>query len=277
MSIILMINYARSGGTILSKCLASLENTVLISEVNPKANALYSIQEQSLKWYNIKLKQNNYIKAVLELYEICNKKNKKLIIRDWTFIDFTPCHQNNFSPSYKLSHLEMLKKETEVIPFCFIRDAIDIWISRWMPPHFFPHYKKYVEAALNANLPLYKFEDFCEEPESLLKAICNQTSLDYSENYKNYIHYNNITGDNTAPLISRGQEQKLIYPLKRKNIPTAEIKKVNGNTDMIEANKIAGYSLNYFDKPIDRSRNILLNELKFRIRRALSIPPKDLY
>jgi len=30
-----MICYARSGGTILNKCLASLTNTVMLSEINP--------------------------------------------------------------------------------------------------------------------------------------------------------------------------------------------------------------------------------------------------
>jgi hypothetical protein len=277
MSIVLIINYSRSGGTILSKCLGSLDDTVVISEVNPHLCAKYSVREQAKRWYNIDLKHDNYLDSVLELYQICININKRLIIRDWTFIDFTPSSLNNFTPSGKLSNMALLKKEVDVQAVGFIRDAIDIWISRWMPPNFFPYYKNYINALTTTNIPLFKYEDFCEDPELILKKICFETGLNFSESYKNYIEFNNTTGDNTSPIVSRGGKNKVITSLKRKKIPRSIIKELNGNSDMIEINKIMKYPTNYFDREIDDKGNIFLLELKHHVKKILKIPTRDQY
>jgi hypothetical protein len=271
-----MINYARSGGTILSKCLGSLDNIIFISEVNPYGYAKYSIHEQSKNWYNIHLNQKDYLNAVLELHDICISQKKQLILRDWTFLDFTPCIQNNFSPTYQLNHWEILKNRVDVIPFCFIRDSIDIWISRWMPPEFFLHYNKYIKTIISNNLPTFKYEDFCRDSDYWMKSLCSTLNLTYSEKYKNYIHYQNVTGDNTVPIISRGNKQQVIQPLKRKRIPNSQIKQINNNSFMKEANELVYYPKCYEDVEIE-NRGILLEEIKYRIKNLLSIPPKDIY
>jgi hypothetical protein len=277
MSIVLMINYARSGGTILSKCLGSLEDTIVISEVNPLRSAKFSVKEQASKWYGIDLKRDDYLGSVLELHEICENNNKKLIIRDWSFVNFTPSSLNNYDPSGKLSNLETLKKEVETKAFCFIRDAIDIWISRWQPPEFFPYYKNYLHEVLKNNIPIFKYEDFCMNPESSLKEICQNTGLNFSGNYKNYAEYNKTTGDNTTSVISRGEKNKMITLLKRKKLPVSVVRKLNSNADMIECNQILQYSTNYSDREIEETESMFLLELKYRIKKLLKIPTKDQY
>jgi hypothetical protein len=277
MSIILLINYARSGGTILSKCLGSMDDIILISEVNPHQPASLSIKEQALKWYNITLKYNDYRDAVLELNDVCLKNNKHLIIRDWTFLDFTPCEQNKFEPTYRLSGLEIIKNDIDIIPFCFVRDAIDVWISRWMPPSFFINYKLYIENIVNSGIPIFKYEDFCINPEISLKKICSTININYSSNYKNYTNYHKVTGDNTNPKISRGAKNKFIQPFQRKRIPVELIRKLNANIDMIESNRLLGYSTNYYDKEIDKNQLQLYIEIKYRLKQILNIPYKDLY
>jgi hypothetical protein len=275
MSIVLITNYSRSGGTILSKCLASLENTVLISEVNP--GGYFSVKDQAKKWYSIELKYDTYFDAVMELYEVCNKTNKRLIIRDWTFIDFTPHTLNNYQPIGKFSNMELLNKKVNIQPIAFIRDAIDIWISRWMPPDFFPYYKNYTQELIINNIPLFKYEDFCEDQEVILKAICNKADLDFSDNYKNYLRYDNVTGDNMTSVISRGKRSEIISPLKRRKIPNSVIKELNKNIDMIAANTIMQYPINYFDKQIDEKDIKILIELKHQVKKILRISTKDQY
>ena len=46
-------------------------------------------------------------------------------------------------------------------------DLIDVWISRKMPParDFFAGYSAYVEAILERRLPIFRYEQFCLDPE----------------------------------------------------------------------------------------------------------------
>ena len=76
---IIMLCYARSGGTLLNKCLGSLSDTIILSEVNPVGSgsgknkeSLNSVYEQAKYWYNIELKNHDFKNAIIELDEYCN-------------------------------------------------------------------------------------------------------------------------------------------------------------------------------------------------------------
>ncbi len=276
MSIALILNYARSGGTLLSKCLASMPETVLISEVHPSKCAVSTIQEQAKQWYDIDLKNEAYLPAVLELYSICQQKNKQLIIRDWTFFDFTPHTVNNFTVSQQFSALELLN--TTSIPIksiAFIRDPIDVWISRWKPPKFFFFYKKYIEKLSNKSIPIFKYEDFCKAPHKELKIICKHLSIKYSEAFQNYNLQQNVTGDNLTAHTSRGEKAGQISVLKRKQIAKREISWLHQNTDLQAISQMTAYSPNYFARSIENKHPSLLINTKYFLKKALQIKPKD--
>lgn len=269
MSAILMISYARSGGTILSQCLGSLDNIILISEVNPLFCPVFTVKQQAERWYNIKLKHDNYQDSILELYDICAKRNQKLVIRDFSLIDFTPCKQNSFNPSRKLSNFIFLKEKVDIHSFAFIRDAIDIWISRNMPSYFFSSYKEYIEEIFNYEIPFFKYEDFCIDPERILKGICEKTDIKFSSCFKNYINNNNVTGDNTLSFLSRGRKAKVITSLLRKKIPHNRIKELNQNPAMKVVNRMCGYPGNYYGMDMEKEGSQIWIEMKFMLKEFL--------
>ncbi|MFP5270564.1 hypothetical protein [Coleofasciculus sp.] len=254
MAIVVMLCFARSGGTVLNQCLGCLPYVLILSEVNPlgggsgKGNISYqSVKEQAKNWYDIELKSDDFVHNILELEKICADTGRSLIVRDWTFVNFTPFINNNWNPPNKLLTLEGLSGKSEVISFAFVRDSIDVWISRGTPDvkNFFSQYLRYIHELLNKNIRIFKYEKFCLNPQKLIYEICQFTGLKYSESFKHYSQFHQINGD--VQVLSRGQIQGKIKPLHRKLISQDKIVAVNQCSEMIEANNLLGYPISYYD------------------------------
>jgi len=256
MTVILMISFARSGGTILNQCLGSIPGVVMLSEVNPmgggwgklKGNSATSVKAQALEWYKIDLQTEDYLESILELESICEKQGDHLIIREWTYPNYFPHQVNSFDPPDKLLTYEVLNPHCKLIPFVFVRDAIDVWISRGMPPPdlFFKRYLKYIEDI--KDIAIYRYEEFCDSPERIIRDICNHTGIPYSESWRDYQNNIFVHGDVQTRVLSRGRRQRDIKPLPRRRIPKQMIEEVNHNIDMKKANDILSYPGSYFGR-----------------------------
>lgn len=252
---VIMICFARSGGTILNKCLASLPNTVVMSEVNPindgSIKAVHespiTVYNQALIWYRIKLKNKDFKGSIFELNEYCKNNGKILIIRDWTFVDFRKYINNNYRPSCRFQTIEALRELNPKI-LVITRDAIDVWISSGMPEigEFFEDYLIYTKSIIDLKVPIFKYEDFTKKPKDILKNICEKYYLEYSDVINVCLDYNKVSGDNLSRKKSRGIKQKQIKPLSRKLISKEKIVKVNSCKDMIIANQLLEYPDNYY-------------------------------
>ena len=101
--IIIMLCYARSGGTVLNRCLGSLADIVMMSEVNPLAGGwgkegkkyYTTIKEQAFNWYGMKIEGNGFRENVIELAIKCEQENLSLILRDYSFINFKSSSLSN--------------------------------------------------------------------------------------------------------------------------------------------------------------------------------------
>lgn len=258
MSVRAMICFARSGGTVLNQCIGSLPNVVILSEVNPLGGGggqgpvwFQTVKAQAKEWYQINLQSEDFVGGILELEQICENSGRSLIVRDWTLVNFFPCEENGWNPPNRLLTLEILEKRCEINPFVFVRDSIDVWISRGTPRarDFFRQYLCYVEAILEKKLPIFKYEDFCRKPSVVIRNICGYTGLVYSDSYKNYASFLNVNGDVQIPRGSRGTKQGEIKPLPRKWLPKDKIIEVNQNADMVRANSLLEYPVSYYDAP----------------------------
>ncbi len=253
-----MICYARSGGTLLNQCLGLLPNVVILSELNPlgggagrKRNKSYrTVWEQAKNWYNIDVNSSNFVQEIVDLKKITDARNKRLIVRDWTFVNFNPLPHNKNNPSYSLKALKCLKNEIDLIPFAFVRDSIDVWLSRNTPPveDFFKRYLNYVKELIKNNIKIFKYEDFCQNPDSILKKMCEYLDIKFSNNYKNYKSFTTVHGDIQSLKPSRGRKLNKIKLLPRKKISTDKITKLNNCKKMQKANKLLDYQTGY-NKP----------------------------
>jgi hypothetical protein len=228
-----------------------------MSEVNPLGggwgkegpNSYDTIYEQALHWYGISLSSQGFIESAVELESICKQKEKTLIIRDWPYVNFVPHEYNDYRPPGKLLTIEALKNEIEILPLIFVRDAIDIWISRGMPPvaEFFDSYHKYIHAILELNASIFKYEAFCLKPRAQFKKICDYAGLAFVDVLNSFQEFTNVSGDSQMAGGSRGMRQGAIKPLPRKIIPYKKIIEVNRCKMMKEVNEIMGYPTSYFN------------------------------
>jgi FkbM family methyltransferase len=257
MTPVLLINYSRSGGTLLNKCIGVLPNAVVLSEVHrdgggwgvEKERSIVTVWDQAKKWYNIEITSRTFEGAVSELNEYCIRNRKHLIIREWSYLNFNKNDFYNNNPSHELSTLKelaLLKPKA----FAFVRNAIDVWLSSGKPEpnDFFRRYLKYVNEIINHDIRYFKYEHFVKDPIRLLKEICFHTGLEFDSNFlAQYQSFEKVNGDVQKGDKSRGIKQAEIKPLRRKNLSLGEIYALSHNTAMIEANFKLGYSNSYFD------------------------------
>ena len=163
----------------LSTVLGQLDDVILVSEVNPINNASSTILTQVEQWYNVDIKTSPFKESVIELETYCLRNKKTLIIRDFSFVDFTPHEMNSFKPALAFSSLRELQSVIDLRVISFVRDEYDIWISRNFPPQFSLYYLKYVEQIIGLDYPVFKYEDFCKEPESEIRKTCKEIKIDF--------------------------------------------------------------------------------------------------
>ena len=276
-----MVSFARSGGTLLNRCLGSLSDVVIMSEVNAlgggwsvdKEKSLVTIKTQAKKWYSISLKSNNFVENASELARMCQKQNKNLIIRDWSYINFVPHKNNNFNPSYKLKTYSQLKHKNQVIPFVFLRNTIDVWISLGTPPieQFSKLYLKYTNELIANNIKIFKYENFCKDPSKEMVEICKYIGIKYDNSYKNYNEFVNVNGDVQNKDKSRGIKQKKIKELPRKKISFMKKMELKNCQRIKKINDLLEYKTIYDENIIIE----IIKKIYRKIKNTFFLPKKN--
>lgn len=274
-----MINFARSGGTLLNRCLAALPNCVVISEVNPLgggwgtqgSESPVTIADQANYYYNIKIHKGDFLSEALELHSACLSLGKTLIIRDWSFVNFVPYIDNNYKAPNRLLALELLQKTKQVRPFAFVRDAIDVWISRKtpQPKQFFSEYSRFVDAIIKAGMPIYKYEDLCADSDKFMKSLCNDSGITFSENYKHFAMIKNIHGDVQNKGFSRTDSQ--IKPQVRQFIFPWKLSELEKCRLVSDVNAKLGYPCEYNYKKTETLKTFLFRNSKVLFKKWMRV------
>ena len=139
-------NLPRSGGTIISKSVGVQKNIILLSEIHPMgpvvrkkmgenpsfAQPIYQAQS----WYKlfnendldqIRGKTLNFIEKIKFLNNKLKDQNKKLVIRDWSFVDFLG--EPYIKPTKRNALFEILSDHFEIKNLYIIRDPLENFLS----------------------------------------------------------------------------------------------------------------------------------------------------
>lgn len=265
MSTSMLIVYARSGGTLMNRCLAALDGVVMMSEVNPlgggrggRPRELGTIAEQAAAWYGIDVPSGDFKSEGLALERVCRERGLHLVLRDWTYIEFAPRPENHFLPPNQLIGYEVLKAHLPVTPVALVRDGIDVWLSagRPTPEYFFSAYLRYIYQLEHHSIPVVKYEDLVKSPEATVRHVCAILGLPFSVQFKNFTRIEGVNGDVQLARGSRGGRLSTIEELPRTWIPKREIRRINGCGAMRLANNLLGYPADYYSRlsesPLDR-------------------------
>ncbi len=244
--IIVMLCYPRSGGTLLNRVLSSLENTIVLSEVSPTSicqNKTPTIFDQARDWYNIPIIQGTFESELEQIYNWTTKNDYQLIIRDWSFGSFVKTKYNNNTASFKLDTLSYISNTYPCSRFGFVRNAIDVWLSMYNSPHTFRDRDfagmlKFALALHKESIPLFKYEEFCQNPIKTLSSIGKSTGIRISDTVHpmSLLKFHTVNGD-TDPLrgsraLSKDKPVKLPrrkhnQHVKREILETTHIQKIN--------------------------------------------------
>ena len=213
--IAVLYSLARSGGTLISKCLGCIPGNVLLSEINPRW-AYFNPLNQAKFWFNLVSDQDienlyntgnyNYLGAIRLIHQRCTENDLNLVIRDWTHVDFTT-GDYPVSPIYRLSQFETLKAEYSLRHIALVRHPLDTFLSLARLPDYrgrigISEYlygvRSYAEAAVS--IGFVRFEDFCVDPNNGLQIICESLRVNYDRDYRDCFHrYRTVTGENYHP------------------------------------------------------------------------------
>lgn len=252
---------ARSGGTLISKCLGSMERVFLLSEIHPRtaeisdpyASMVRSLNplHQAIRWHDLPLPADlqtiekagtiPFEELMVLLARRAEERGGTLLIRDWTHLDFI-AHPFLVQPSFELTTADCLRDHAEINQHITVRHPIDQLISlsrlgimqrELNLREYFKGYRIFAEKAREVGFTRY--EDFTQDPDSALQAICRGLSIPFDPGYRErWPDYNHITGDDSL--------YKTIQPTPRKRLPPEQMEKIEALPDFQKAMEWFGYS-----------------------------------
>jgi hypothetical protein len=203
---------ACSGGTLISKCISALPNVYLLSEVHPftdlalgKGKPKYSPTDLiALSHYagvpnHRELSAKLFKQAVITTYQHVEKLGGILVLRDHSHSDY--CTDAEL-PEKSLVH-QLLEDDFDIESILTIRDPIDSYTSLikngWVhfSPNDFDEYCRRILVMLEQFKPeqIFKYEDFVESPQEVLRQLTTQLDLPFDDNFDDIFGSFRVTGD----------------------------------------------------------------------------------
>jgi len=211
-SVGILHHFACVGGTLISRCVAAMPNTCVLSEVDPLStygldtkNPVFSPTDllrhlrYSARPFPQDMLVDIYRSAMIETVERSARIGMQIVVRDHShshFCTFT-------DPASRPTHLDILKASMDVHPVLSVRQPIESFISlrkqNWesYAPRTFDEYCRRYHLFLDAHegVPVMKYEEFVEDPEHWILWLCDQLGLDYAQGAESLIPAIRLTGD----------------------------------------------------------------------------------
>eukprot|EP00913_Durusdinium_trenchii_P005899 g5511.t1 len=127
---------ARSGGTMLTRCLGSMDKLVVLSEVHPRGLRHTSPALQAQEWFGLISKPEraaferpgaSFVEFVTLVEQRARHKGRRLVLRDWAHIDYIGVPYA--PPTNRPALLEALSPAFEMHTAVTVRHPLDQWLS----------------------------------------------------------------------------------------------------------------------------------------------------
>lgn len=225
-----IVGFARCGVTLVNRYLASDKQLVCLAEINSRyvcPTEPNTVRNQLSDWYNTSIEEGSTIDELKSAFEFCNSSNKTLVVRDWSFGSFVPLKYNNFDPVRTLNTLDDIKANlaTEVSTIAFVRNPVDVWLSMNNSVKTFHDkklegYSAFVDDILQREIPIIKYEDFCDNKDIVLSDIYKIIGKEIP---KDLTLSSNVVGDINYPSSSRGASENNTCMLARRHFNGEEL------------------------------------------------------
>lgn len=205
--------FACTGGTLFTKCLAAMPNVQALSEVDPLSTLqfddvsphffhptdLIALMRQSTRGVDDRLLVRMFLDGVELILEDCTGKGQRLLMRDHSHSHY--CHGAQIRERQTLR--EILGSRFAVLSAITCRHPLDSYLSLvtmgWTTyrPAGLEEYCRRYHAFLDdhAELPLFRYEDFIRTPHQQMRSLCSQLQLPYSDDFADRFVIFRLSGD----------------------------------------------------------------------------------
>jgi len=246
---------ARSGGTLLSKCIGCMDHVTLLSEVHPADLRTTSPVSQAHKWFDLinakdlalwKMRPPTAMQFVMLCETRARARGDMLVLRDWSHLDYIGVPFAK--PGYGFALAETLESVYEIKSVTTTRHPVDQFLSLLQLPIVAQRleFDAYVHGCMRFaeyahEHGFYRYEDFTKDPDTVLRKICDELAMPFDAGYAEKWHaYTTITGDTNAR-VGRGATKKTIEPMGRKPIDDELLEKFRANAEYQRACALLGY------------------------------------
>ncbi|MEP6939491.1 MAG: hypothetical protein ABI846_06975 [Rudaea sp.] len=209
-----LLSFGRSGGTLVNQMLGVHPDCLVLSEVNPAAS-FKPIVEQALEWLRLIDAEHAeafgllpYDQQIRKLAHLAAARDKTLVLRDWTTVNFVAGTSVYARPSRRLEQCIYLKLAgLSPVPLAVVRRSEAVYVS-WREnfaqfaeldaAYFIEAYLDY--AAAVREYPIVRLEQLRADPQAELRRIfeafgLSAAPLDFV--LANFHRFTNCTGNNT--------------------------------------------------------------------------------
>ena len=245
---------ARSGGTLVGKCLASMDEAMLLSEIHPRGLGHASPVRQAADWFDLVAPeeaarldgQAQFPAAIALLRERAEARGRKLVLREWSHLDFYGWPHVRES-SWRSSLADMFGNDFALRRAALVRHPVEqlfsvgilVSMEGWRDlGRFLKGYRHFAEMA--AETGFVRYEDFTRDPDAALRRLCRLLDLGFDPGYaQRWATWDRITGDGDA---SRGGGAAQICPLPPWPTPPAMLARLGEREDYRRALELLGYA-----------------------------------
>ena len=233
---------ACSGGTIISKAIAAMNSTLVLSEIHPdrviqpEFHALSQIRKgygHLLAPEHEKAIRGHFRNEIGIAHEIATSIARTLIVRDHAHVDFA---WNNRDHSLLIAQLQ---NHFEITPIITLRDPREVWLSLKREGWFDGTVDDLCAAhcrllAAIPDAPVFSYEDFTSDPDATLLAISECGDFEYNADYMQRIdQVTHLTGDS-------GRKGTMIEPRPAKSLPQDDAAAFNDAPEWARFNQLIG-------------------------------------
>jgi hypothetical protein len=226
---------ACTGGTLISKCIAAMPNTQLLSEVDPLSNMdplskpgksptkplfaptdMVKLMRQSTRGVSDEIVIELFLNNLEIIYSEAVKEGQRLVLRDHAHSHFCMGSEIPVRPSLS----DILAYRFPVQSVVTVRHPIDSylslkafgWVQYFSPATFDEYCRRYVAfIRSNEGVPIVRFEDFVSTPLQIMQDICTILDLPFNEQFMDLFSANKLSGDS-------GRSGDIIEPRPRREM-----------------------------------------------------------
>lgn len=204
-------HFACTGGTLICKCIAAMPNIQLLSEIDPLSTLVIQNKpyfaptdmmtqlRQSTRGTSSDLMVDIFLNDIGLVYRNTKLNGQRLILRDHAHSHYCVGDKVLNRPSLH----DMVASRFSVLSVITARHPLDSYLSLcsagWL--HFSPqtideYSIRYLQFLRDhKTIPVLKYEDFVENPQKTMAAICTILDISFSEDFAYLFDVFNLTGD----------------------------------------------------------------------------------